>query len=325
LETPPPTQYRTGLAVGAFAFPSLQSPHHTADIALASSKGLDGFVLNLGSDSSETALVADAFTAAKSAGSAFRLGFSFDMTVMPCTAAGDAALLQKYIATYSAHPNVLQFAGKMFVSTFSGETCTFGQGSVDAGWVSAVKGGPEVCFIPAFFGDPTTFGTFKSLDGMFNVRSVFWPISQSPPLNEIQWNGGWPQSAADTSFNSDTSYISTLGGKTYLGAVSPWFFTHYGADSYNKNWIYNFDDWLFSERWEVLVENRQQVPIVEVITWNGALRSVASTCSFTMCVDYGESHYVGPIEGAQPNSQAWVNGFDHQGSCSLSWKRRFWD
>jgi glucan endo-1,3-alpha-glucosidase len=37
------------------------------------------------------------------------------------------------------------------------------------------------------------------------------------------------------------------------------------------------------------------VDIVEVISWN----------------DYGESHYVGPIEGAQPNSQAWVNGFPH--------------
>jgi hypothetical protein len=30
--------------------------------------------------------------------------------------------------------------------------------------------------------------------------------------------------------------------------------------------------------------------------------------------DYGESHYIGPIEGAQPMSDAWVNGFDHQGT-----------
>ena len=29
--------------------------------------------------------------------------------------------------------------------------------------------------------------------------------------------------------------------------------------------------------------------------------------------DYGESHYIGPIEGAQPMSEAWVNGFDHLG------------
>lgn len=27
--------------------------------------------------------------------------------------------------------------------------------------------------------------------------------------------------------------------------------------------------------------------------------------------DYGESSYIGPIDGAQPNSQSWVDGFDH--------------
>jgi glucan endo-1,3-alpha-glucosidase len=27
--------------------------------------------------------------------------------------------------------------------------------------------------------------------------------------------------------------------------------------------------------------------------------------------DYGESHYIGPIKGAQPNSQSWVDGFPH--------------
>jgi glucan endo-1,3-alpha-glucosidase len=46
-----------------------------------------------------------------------------------------------------------------------------------------------------------------------------------------------------------------------------------------------------------MIASREYVDIVEIITWN----------------DYGESHYIGPIEGAQPNSQAWVNGFDHQG------------
>ncbi|KAJ7137494.1 glycoside hydrolase family 71 protein [Mycena crocata] len=250
-----------------------------SDIALASSKGLDGFILNLGSDSWQPDQVAAAFTAAQGAGSTFRIGFSFDMTVMPCAASDDAALLQKYITTYNSHPNVMQFNGKMLISTFSGDKCTFGQSSADAGWASAVKSGPPVHFIPSFFVEPATFSTYQSADGAFN------------------WNGGWPQSQVNTSFDTDTAYVSALGGKTYLGAVSPWFFTHYGADSFNKNWIYNFDDWLFSSRWEVLIKNRAQVPIVEVITWN----------------DYGESHYVGPIEGSQPNSQAWVDGFDHQG------------
>lgn len=29
--------------------------------------------------------------------------------------------------------------------------------------------------------------------------------------------------------------------------------------------------------------------------------------------DYGESHYVGPIKGDQPNSQAWTDGMNHTG------------
>ena len=37
--------------------------------------------------------------------------------------------------------------------------------------------------------------------------------------------------------------------------------------------------------------------LVEIVTWN----------------DFGESHYIGPIHGAQPNSEAWVDGFDHTG------------
>ncbi|KAJ7291761.1 glycoside hydrolase family 71 protein [Mycena rebaudengoi] len=252
----------------------------TKDIKLAASKGLDGFILNLGSDDWQPARISDAFAAAKDAGGSFRIGFSFDMTVIPCTAAADTALLQKYIKTYNTHPNIMQFNGKMLISTFSGEKCTFGQSSVDAGWMTAVKTGlPPVHFIPFFSVEPGTFGSYKSIDGAFN------------------WNGGWPQTNAQTNFDSDSQYIAGLNGKTYLGAVSPWFFTHYGKDTYDKNWIYRFDDWLFSSRWESLIQNRDQVPIVEVITWN----------------DYGESHYVGPIEGSQPNSEAWVTGFDHQG------------
>jgi Glycosyl hydrolase family 71 len=74
---------------------------------------------------------------------------------------------------------------------------------------------------------------------------------------------------------------------------------HYGADSFNKNFIYRADDWLFAERWDLLINNRQSIDIAQVVTWN----------------DYGESHYVGPIERDQPRSEAWTNGFDHQGTC----------
>lgn len=42
--------------------------------------------------------------------------------------------------------------------------------------------------------------------------------------------------------DTDSQYVNGLkavnsdnGSPTYMGAVSPWFFTHYGADTYNKN------------------------------------------------------------------------------------------
>ena len=34
--------------------------------------------------------------------------------------------------------------------------------------------------------------------------------------------------------------------------------------------------------------------------------------------DYGESHYIGPIKGAQPNSHAWVDGYPHTPWLELS-------
>jgi len=56
------------------------------------------------------------------------------------------------------------------------------------------------------------------------------------------------------------------------------------------------------ERWELLVQNRDNVNIAQIITWN----------------DYGESHYVGRIAGALPMSQSWTIGFDHQGTSITS-------
>jgi glucan endo-1,3-alpha-glucosidase len=143
------------------------------DIALASSKGLDALVLNIGIDSWQPARVADAFTAAANAGSTFKIGFSFDMTSLSCSSAGDVAVLQNYINTYNSHPNVLQYDNKILITTFAGESCTFGQGSVDAGWNFALKTGslPAVYFIPSFFVAPDTFPTYTSTDGQFNVSS----------------------------------------------------------------------------------------------------------------------------------------------------------
>lgn len=61
--------------------------------------------------------------------------------------------------------------------------------------------------------------------------------------------------------------------------------------------VFLSDQHLYLKRWENLVSFRDKLDIVQILTWN----------------DYGESHYIGPIKGAQPNSEAWVDGMEHTG------------
>ncbi|PVG00439.1 hypothetical protein CPB86DRAFT_824436 [Serendipita vermifera] len=265
------------------------------DIQLASSHGIDGFALNIGKEEWMTDRVADAYTAAQSIGSTFKLFLSLDMSSLPCATKSDMNNLQEIVSRFSSHLNQLLHKGKPLVSTFAGETCTYG-GGLAAFWAEFKNGlNGNVHFVPSFFVDPGQLGNLSFLDGAFN------------------WNGGWPTQLnaassllqieqAMSSLTTDHSYFTSLVDNTYIAPVSPWFFTHYGPDTWNKNWIYRADDWLYARRWEELVEMRDQIDIVEIITWN----------------DYGESHYIGPIAGAQPNSQAWVDGFDHQGWLELS-------
>ncbi|KAF7368886.1 Glycoside hydrolase family 71 protein [Mycena venus] len=108
----------------------------------------------------------------------------------------------------------------------------------------------------------------------------------------------------DVSFDSDNTWIAHLDGRAYMAGVSPWFFTHYSPQSYNKkNWIYRSDDWMFARRWEVLIANRDKVDIAQIISWN----------------DFGESRYLAPLlqDDSQPMSEAWVNKFPHQGWLNL--------
>lgn len=86
---------------------------------------------------------------------------------------------------------------------------------------------------------------------------------------------------------------------------------------------------MFASRWKSLVDNRDKVDMVEALTWN----------------DFGESSYLGPIQGDQPNSQGpsllsspfrperadilppprarnkltgWVDGFDHTALLAIN-------
>ncbi|KAF8577364.1 glycoside hydrolase family 71 protein [Ramaria rubella] len=253
----------------------------TDDIGLAFTHGIDGFALNVGSNPWQPKQVAAAFAAAKD--TPFKLFLSFDMTSLPGSSSSDATILREYINTYYNNPNQLRWNDEPVVSTFGGEHCTFGQDSVNAGWYTAIKEGiPPVHFIPSFF-DISVLDALV-VDGTFN------------------WNSSWPMGNHDIEFEGDRLHIAASKYKTYMAAVSPWFFTHYGPDSWNKNWIYRADNWLYNRRWEMLVQNRDQIHIVQILSWN----------------DYGESHYVGPIRKDQPNSHAWVNGFDHHGWLKMT-------
>jgi len=330
----------------------------TADITLAHASGIDGFALNIGSDSWEPARVADAYTAAKQSGLGFKLFLSLDMSSLPCTSPNDATNLRNLVSTYISHPNQLQYESRAFVSTFAGESCTFGQSSVPEGWSSQFSNHPDlsgkIYFVPAFFIDPSTFSNFANvMDGEFNWNSG-WPIeltttfaqqvlsqttTQPHTLLDFVTHSAVEESVEATSntvINStlnklqialspfigatqtDTQFLNSLAAlpantlqardgepstkRSYMGAVSPWFFTHYGPDSFNKNFIYLSDQHLYSKRWESIISLRDQFNFVEVLTWN----------------DFGESSYVGPIKGSQPNSQAWTDGMDHTAWLSLT-------
>ncbi|KAI5123868.1 hypothetical protein M0805_005685 [Coniferiporia weirii] len=299
------------------------------DIKLASANGIDAFALNIGSDSWQSTQVSYAYQAAEQSGTSFKLFISFDMTALPCATPADAAALREYITTYSGSSAQFKYDSKVFTSTFSGESCEFGQGSVTEGWssqfTSQLTGRNEVFFVPSFFVDPATFGTYSSVtNGQFNWNAG-WPISVTSSSFEasLQQAGAvegalvynTPGSPLMTeigvvvenltgSLSSDQDYITNLnniGNQVYMASVSPWFFTHYSPQTYNKNWIYLSDE-LYPTRWQAIIESRDSFPLVEVVTWN----------------DYGESHYIGPIEGAQPNSQAWVDGYDHQAWLDLT-------
>ncbi|KAG8958286.1 hypothetical protein FRC03_009284 [Tulasnella sp. 419] len=139
------------------------------DIRAASDNSIDGFALNVGRDSWNGDRVRDAYAAAQAIGPMFKLLLSFDVTAMSCGSYDDANFIRQYIANYANHPNQLKDSrGRIIVSTFGGEYCTFGQGNLNDGWRKAVKEGlPETLFIPSFFSDPSNFKDYNVVDGMF--------------------------------------------------------------------------------------------------------------------------------------------------------------
>lgn len=118
----------------------------------------------------------------------------------------------------------------------------------------------------------------EAIEGQYNA----WPSLDS----WLCWGCAWPQGDVDKTTNDDNYYIGQLGPR-YATTISPWMFTHYNY----KNWYQRGDDWLMNTRWEQLISMRDKIKFLEILTWN----------------DYGESHYIGPVKGAQPDGTTWAN------------------
>ncbi|KAI0077540.1 glycoside hydrolase [Panus rudis PR-1116 ss-1] len=254
-----------------------------SEYALAQAKGIDGFALNIGNDDWQPTQVSNAYQAALNS-NGFKLFLSFDMSSFPCQNSSDGDILRTYITGYAEHPNQVQVDGKMLISTFIGDNCTFGASSSDEGWLNTVKSNvPATYFIPNFNTDPQATGQLTSIDGNFD------------------WVASWPLTDTNVSFATDQAYIDLLGNRRYMAGVSPWFFTHYSPQTFNKNYVYNMDDWQFINRWEQLIQNRDKLAFAQIVSWN----------------DVTESHYVGPFNGMNPDGTTWDSGFDHQGWLDL--------
>ncbi|KAH8928031.1 glycoside hydrolase family 71 protein [Atractiella rhizophila] len=245
------------------------------DMRLAQAVGIDAFALNIGKDSYNAAQLENAYNAAAATG--FKVFISFDFAYWTN---GDFGTISSYLQTYATRAGQYKYNNKAFVSTFVG-------GGFDRRAVESSSGVP-IFACPNYQPGALRHSTTAATDCGFSWDA--WPSQDNQPIN------------SNKTTTTDINYINSLGGKPYMMPVSPWFYTHYGGDTYNKNWIF-YSDYLWTQRWEQVLSVQPQ--FVEVLTWN----------------DFGESHYIGPLHPEKPEVYApngqdngakkWVTGMDH--------------
>ncbi|WVQ83005.1 hypothetical protein IAT38_005143 [Cryptococcus sp. DSM 104549] len=257
-----------------------------ATFDLARDTNLDALALNLGPEEWQLSQARTAYSLLASNPPPahhrpLKLFLSLDMNVLPHS---PPSLITTVLNILASGPEVqLRWGGGVVLSTFGGH------GLGDEGWrevISGVEAGLEekVFFWPAFFLPPHEILTKDYVDGAF------------------AWNNAWPMGNHPTSLDEDKPFLES--DKAYMAAVSPLFFTHYGTEgewAWNKNWIYRSDDLLLPTRFTQLLSLPPSSPntpdIIQIISFN----------------DYGESHSIAPVRGAQPGSEAWTEGMGHEG------------
>ncbi|KAL8293582.1 hypothetical protein RQP46_000283 [Phenoliferia psychrophenolica] len=230
-----------------------------SDIKLAASGGFDGFALNAAEESLiDATAIATAFSAAKSFGTTFKLFISFDMTVFPCIAAGDATVIIALSKLYASHSNQATYksTGQPIFSTFGGSDCTFGQsatGTWSQAWSVVVlkplatATGKTPFFIPAMYEvNSATFNTMPELQGVFNWMgdtNLTWDSDKA-------YISGMSDSQNRDSFVIEAVTWNDYGESTYLSPVL-------GTDSINSAWCTGLEhssllsaNFYYSEGWK---------------------------------------------------------------------------
>jgi glucan endo-1,3-alpha-glucosidase len=192
-----------------------------SDIALAQAAAIDAFILNIAyGDSNVPIQVANAFAAAESAGSTFKLAFSFDYLggTGPWPASGTDSVIS-YLSEYTSSSAYFFYENAAFASTFEGTNNIgdWAQGGTIRSGVSS-----SIYFVPVY----TSLG----------------PSGITPYLDDIEgalsWNI-WPDGAVNMTDASDEQWVAALPGKSYMMGVSPWFFH---SASGGTDWVWRGDD-----------------------------------------------------------------------------------
>ncbi|KAH7093900.1 glycosyl hydrolase family 71-domain-containing protein, partial [Auriculariales sp. MPI-PUGE-AT-0066] len=242
-----------------------------ADMKIAASIGIDAFALNIGKDAYNDDQLGFAYAAAEATG--FKVFISFDFAYW---GGGDVAMIGDYLKKYGSMAGQLIYQDKVFVSSFVGDNMDW-RGAEAASGLSI-------------------FACPNGQPGSFNNWDVDCGMS---------WNAAWPNEgnqpiSANATIDLDKMYMDALKDRPYMAPISPWFFTHFGGDTYNKNWLF-LSDTLYTTRWDQMLD--LGVGAVEILTWN----------------DYGEAHYIGPLHpedehvyaGGPTGAVKWTRGMPH--------------
>jgi glucan endo-1,3-alpha-glucosidase len=251
------------------------------DIALAAAAGLDAFALDIAYYDPNVAIqVKNAFEAAESLGSFFKLFFSFDYLGggLPWPANGSDSVVS-FLQQYGNSNAYFKYEGQLFASTFEG-TSNIDDWEENGTIRSAIDTG--IYFVPVW----TSLGPSGIIPYLDVIQGTF------------SWNI-WPVGATDMTDAPDLQWIEAIGpNKTYIMGVSPWFFH---SASGGLDWIWRGDS-LWHDRWLETVEVNSA--FVEVVTWN----------------DWGESHYIGPLHNTTEipdGSEIYDLGMPHDGWRNL--------